>query len=87
MKSSMVMFRWTGTGSSRSMGGMSKCGTAKGSRGGMPRSGIPAGMAALSSSRIWARYSSTAGSPRAMGCPRATKVEMKSKILILLSLQ
>ena len=76
---------------------MSKWGTSNGSRGGMPKSGMPensqsgktkkqvvkppVGIWVLRSSRMAAMYSSTAGSLRAIPCPR---VERESKVNTIL---
>ena len=76
---------------------MSKWGTSNGSRGGMPKSGMPensqsgktkkqvlkppVGIWVLRSSRMAAMYSSTAGSLNALPCPRAERERRANTIL------
>ena len=80
-----------------SIGSMSKWGTSNGSRGGMPKSGMPensqsgktkkqvvkppVGIWVLRSSRMAAMYSSTAGSLNALPCPRAKRERRANTIL------
>ena len=66
---------------SSSMWGMSKCGTSKGSKTGMPSAGFPSAIICLRSSKICLRKSST-GSLRAFCWDRATRERERMKKVV-----